>query len=211
MRRVAYLGGFIMLAVMSSASSSPIDPLGIYVGAAGGRSDIRVTSPYSGLDLNAHPNGWMVFAGLRPISFVGAELEYVDFGHATVQSIEFGLPDVGPLSESVEWHQRAATLSGIVYAPIPVSLLDLYAKAGVAHLETTGTASGMGGCGFILKCPQHQGPPTVIEIRETDTRFSYGAGAQLKIPPVAIRVEYQRIGASGRDPDLLSFGLSFTF
>jgi opacity protein-like surface antigen len=208
MRHVGLLVGLAALVTATSAAASG-DPLGFYIGAAGGRSDIRVTEPVSELGRDAHPTGWTIFAGLRPLSFIGAELEYIDFGHSTAQSFEAGLPDLGPFSESLEWHQRATALFANLYAPIPSSRFDIYAKAGAAHLETTGNASISPSCGFILRCPTPS--PSTIHISDTDIRFAYGAGAQLKVSAVAIRVEYQRIAASVRDPDLLSVGLSFMF
>lgn len=33
--------------------------------------------------LSDHDNGWKLLIGMRPISFTGAELEYIDFGHGT--------------------------------------------------------------------------------------------------------------------------------
>jgi opacity protein-like surface antigen len=198
-----------MIFAAMSAAASPGNPLDFYVGAEGGTSNIRITSPFSGSRLDAHSSGWGIFAGLRPISLIGAELEYIDFGDATAQSLRIDLPDAGAFSETAKWRQRATTLSAIIYAPTPTQLLDVYAKGGVARLQTNGHDSGSRSCGIIPSCQVY--PPTLIHIDDINFRFAYGAGVQIKVAAIALRVEYQRIGAGGKDPDLLSVGLALTF
>src|SRR3984957_15670209 len=55
---------------------------GFYVGAGVGYSTIRSDDPSYGLPgyYNDHQTPWKVIAGVRPIPFVGAEFEYIDFG-----------------------------------------------------------------------------------------------------------------------------------
>lgn len=206
MRSSGYLGGFAMIFAAMSASASSDNPFGFYAGVAAGRSDIRIIGPYSGLDRDARPTGWAIFTGLRPISLIGAELEYVDYGHSTVQSA-FVLPDTGPHLETVDWHQRATTLSGLIFAPIPLPFLDIYGRAGLAQVETKGSAAEEAGCRSSGNYPSNM----CATLDQTATHFSYGAGAQLKISSLAFRLEYQRIGAIRREPELLSLGLSWTF
>lgn len=201
MRSIGYLGGLaIVFAAMNTNASE--NPLGFYVGAEAGRSNIRVNGPYSGLDLDARPAGWAVFAGLRPISVVGVELQYIEYGHSTV----FG-PSNTAQRETVDWKQHATTLSALIYAPIPLPYLDIYGKAGLAQLDTRGNASQ--GCAPITGYAQY--PHNVTAIDETATHFSYGAGAQIKISSLAFRIEYQGMGANGRNPHLLSLGASWMF
>jgi hypothetical protein len=66
-------------------------PLGSYIGAAVGHATIRadqVSFLDNGMPLtppasySASDTGWKVFAGVRPISLLGAEIEYVDFGNS---------------------------------------------------------------------------------------------------------------------------------
>jgi hypothetical protein len=188
-----YLGGLAMIFVAMSTHASSDNPFGLYVGAAAGKSDIRVNGPYSGLDLGARPIGWTIFVGLRPLSVVGVELQYIDYSHSTVQSTTVGL-------ETVDWHQRATTLSGLAFAPIPLPFLDVYGRVGLAQLETRGSASEKIGSGLNMSL-----------ITQTATHFAYGAGAQLKASSLAFRLETQWIGASGKQPEFLSLGLSWTF
>lgn len=209
MRCIGYLGGVAMMFAAMNTNASSDNPMGFYVGGAAGKSDIRVISPYSGTDLGARPAGWTVFAGLRPVSLIGVELQHVDYGQSTVQSAVPSPPDTGPLSQTIDWEQRATTLTGLIYAPIPLPFLDIYGKAGLAELDTRGSGAENLGCGFIAPCTPR--PPKHTVIRETDRRFAYGAGIQLRISALALRLEYQRVSASTRDPELLSLGLSYTF
>jgi hypothetical protein len=45
----------------------------------------------------------------------------------------------------------------------------------------------------------------------THTDFLYGAGAQLKLSALAVRLEYERIDDARGNPDLLSVGVTWTF
>src|SRR5689334_9909595 len=170
------------------AATTPENPLGFYFGAAGGRSDLRV------IDVGtSHPTGWTAFVGLRPISYLGAELAYIDFGSQSVQAdVPTGLPELSSVTARVDSRQRAATASALVYAPLS-NLFDLYAKAGVAHMQTRVGVSIS--CDAGSSCDSFAGSG---HYTQTDTRFIYGAGAQVNIHLVAIRLEYQRIAWMGR-------------
>jgi hypothetical protein len=83
------------------------DLLGMYVGGSVGQSIVRASQldflgPYPPnpspvpVSVSKSATGWKVFAGLRPISLVGAELAYTDFGHPTASQgppAGFGLAD----------------------------------------------------------------------------------------------------------------------
>jgi hypothetical protein len=64
------------------------DSFGFYVGGAVGEATLRSGNvPYlqtllgtTPAAFSAHDTGWKAVIGVRPISFVGAELEYIDFG-----------------------------------------------------------------------------------------------------------------------------------
>ena len=42
---------------------------------------------------------------------------------------------------------------------------------------------------------------------QSSTNFAFGVGAQARLGAFAVRAEYERISASGGDPDLLSVGI----
>jgi len=180
------------------------DPLGFYIGAGVGQSTVRFSETVTGASFgfSEHDTGWKLVAGLRPVSLVGAEVEYLDFGHSTVSSKPIGID----FDLNADVRSQAATLLGVLYAPIPLPVLDLYAKAGIARLRTTAN-------GVAYNYPISCGIPCTHSFQSTETasRFAYGAGVQFKFSSFAIRAEYERIDESSGNPDLLSVGVTWTF
>ena len=180
------------------------DPLGLYVGGALGQSDVRADRSVFGgqAGFAAHRDGWKLLLGLRPISLLGAELDYMDFGHARF---------AGPVSSlgtalRADAHPKATALFGVIYAPIPVPLFDVYAKAGIARLQTEVNASS-----FCAASPCVVTTTAPLALNRTDVRFAYGGGMQIKFAAFAGRLEYERINAGTGDPDLASFGITWSF
>lgn len=79
----------------SSGAGRAADLLGLYVGGAVGQARLEaaetvpppadpglIVYSYSSV-FNADATAFKVFAGIRPLSFLGAEVAYDDFGHAT--------------------------------------------------------------------------------------------------------------------------------
>jgi hypothetical protein len=164
------------------------DPLNTYVGASIGESTVKADP----LDFNKRDLGWKVLVGIRPLALLGGEISYIDFGHPTYSQ---GVP--GGLNISARASGPEAL--GVVYLPLPMPLLDIYAKGGVARLSYR--ASSSSGC---LSC-------TFLNTDRTDTRFAYGAGAQIKFNRIGARIEYERVSASNGDPSMLSAGLTWKF
>ena len=192
------------------------DLLGAYVGGSVGQSHVRANQldfigaypPNPSLAraaLSKSTSGWKVFAGLRPISLVGAELAYTDFGHPMGSQAP---PPAYGLAYNARLRAKATTAFGILYAPIPIPILDVYAKAGVARLQTSADATGAFGCWGLLECADFL---VTVHRDHTDVRFAYGAGIQAKLSRIGIRLEYERISASAGDPDLLSLGITWGF
>ena len=79
---------------------------------------------YYGFD--NHATAWQLTAGVRPISPLGIEYDY----------IQFGSPN-GYIGSSYDNGSttRANALFAVGYLPLPVPFLDVYAKLGVARLQ----------------------------------------------------------------------------
>lgn len=189
------------------------DPLGFYIGGALGRSSIRndqivFTSPFvvpQSYQLDEHHTAWKVMLGLRPIPVLGAEFEYLEFGHASINSTFKGLP----LQADAE--VKGPALFAVGYLPLPIPLLDIYGKVGLARLQTTVNATNVGYFICDTACPGLGWVPGVYRLSRTDWRAAYGAGAQVKLAPVAIRVEYEHVSETGGNSDLLSLGITWSF
>jgi OmpA-like transmembrane domain len=165
----------LLLAFGATCASTRVladDLLGFYVGAAIGESYVRTSKEIVGdtgydYHFDRQQSAWKVTAGLRPISPLGVELEYIDFGNPIAGLSNTGL---GGLSRA---DQKAVTLFGLGYLPLPVPFLDVYGKLGIARLHTTTTEVAP-----IPFCPAGFTPcsPTTFNISDSSTNFAYGAG-----------------------------------
>jgi hypothetical protein len=185
------------------------DPLGLYVGAAAGQATIRadqlqfvnlegIPVDVGSTSIRKNDTGWKTMLGVRPISLIGAELEYVDFGHADTQGF------LGPYIYRADLRATALSVFGVLYAPIPVPAFDLYGKVGMSSLHSTVNEALFTIDCFPTLCPEP------IHRERTDTHLAYGAGMQARLARFAIRAEYERISASTGDPSLMSLGLIWT-
>jgi len=207
MKRLAFLVTLAM-GIHSAHAASDFNLLGLYVGGAVGRSDVRnnviplapLTSTY---DFDQRATGWKAFLGVRPIPLIAAELAYVDFGHPSVST-----NPAGPITLHSDELQHAETLSGLIFAPIPLPLIGLYGRAGIARLHSSGNPyfQCVGASGVVCS-----GPYGDLRFNRTNTDFYYGAGLQVKFSALAARLEYERINDSRGSPDMLSVGLTWTF
>ncbi len=192
-------------------------PLGFYIGAGFGHSkvcahldfgDLGVgyPGPYS---VSGGDRGWKVMVGIRPLSFLGAELAYIDFGSVTGVASTPSVPDRGGVSVTTRSHPKAAAFYAVGYLPIPIPHLDVFVKAGVARLKSDVRATGQVTCGLILVC--RTTPVPLYSANRRSTKPAYGLGAQLKFENLAVRAEYERIAAGSDGADLLSLGVTYGF
>jgi hypothetical protein len=175
---------------------------GLYVGAGVGYSTIRSDDSAYGLPgyFNDHQTAWKAIAGVRPISILGAEFEYIDFGQPGNHHGDrnyYGLDS----------HPRASALFAVGYLPLPIPFFDVYGKAGVARLRTDVTTL-VPSCTTPANCAT---PPTYSRHNQTDNRFAYGVGVQSKVWGVSFRAEYERISSQFGDPDALTVSATWTF
>jgi len=183
---------------MSAAAASDFNPLGFYIGGAVGQA--RDTYTAFGISDETR-TGWKAMAGLKSIPFLGAEVEYVDFGNSKV-SAPIGY---GPLSGGFSGtaHATAGGIFGVGYLPISPPYLSVYAKAGVERVHTT--ASGVAPCAPPALCI------SAWNVNQTASDFTYGGGVQVQLKWLALRAEYERTNSNVGHPNLLSLGITWTF
>ncbi len=191
----------IWLSLMAAAADAA-DLLGLYVGGAIGESHVR----FDGLDFQENYSAWKLLAGIRPLAWVGAEFDYMDFGRSSASG-QITLPVVTsptPFAKATA-DAQATALYGLLYLPLPLPLLDIYGKAGVARLQSS--------VGATRTLPELfcQDPTCRFQRSVIDVHLAYGVGVQVKVTHFAVRAEYERISVSSGDPDLLSLGLSWSF
>jgi hypothetical protein len=209
---------FAVGATCASTASLADNLLGFYLGAAAGESHVRTSQEILGdtnydYEFDATHSAWKATVGFRPISPLGVEFSYIDFGNPRSGSTIYGF---GGLTQT---DANAWTLVALGYLPLPVPYLDVYGKLGIARLYTKTTEVGPVPVGALAlpgaACPssgcQTSGLASAFNISDTSTDVAYGVGVQGKLGALAIRAEYERIGASGGNPDLISLGVTWTF
>jgi hypothetical protein len=204
MKRISgTLPAILIVACAVSTAAMADDSLGFYAGAGAGLSTIRSDDAAYGLPAyyNDHEMAWKAIVGVRPISILGAELEYIDFGHPSA-----AYDPNNANANGFDSHPRAAVLFGVGYLPLPIPLVDIYGKAGVARLETDVTTTQGRSCPVYESCP-----PVYSRHNETDSRFAYGVGIQSKVWGFELRAEYERINSQYGDPDALTVSATWTF
>jgi opacity protein-like surface antigen len=202
----------LLLLAQPSSNAVAEDLLGLYVGGAIGQSRVEASPsqpvevqggvPIYGVGtFDQDHTAFKLALGIRPISLLGAEIAYVDFGRPR--------GTFGGYPTSAE--MKATAAFGVVY--LPVTAVDILLKAGIARTQTTIT-----GIGFGANCGQ--GPSRVCSAliymvpyqqESTNSAFAWGAGVQHKFGSWAVRAEYERFNAAGGNPSLLSAGLTWTF
>ncbi|MET0291201.1 MAG: porin family protein [Steroidobacteraceae bacterium] len=184
-KRIA-TAAIVLAGTLAAGSASAIDVLGFYVGAGVGQSQIKADAgSISSQSFKENHSAWKVVAGVRPISLLGAEVSYTNFGDP--ESTIGGIP--------VKADLKGYGVAGLAYLPIPLPFIDVYGKAGYTRLDgdlTVGTT-----------------PALRTDIGED--AFTYGAGLQFKFTSWAIRGEYERFNLSGDDPSLWTIGITKTF
>lgn len=186
----------------TAAQASDLNPLNYYLGASVGQASDTYTALDSHVD---HDTGWKVVGGLRPLPFLGGEVEYIDFGNT--RFFPRGVSSLAP-GGSGNATASAGALFALLYLPLP-PVLDLFAKVGGERVHTT--ATGTSGC-----VPSEPGAPTCLvlanfHISDTESDFAYGAGVQAHLLALALRAEYERTDTSWGHPALLSVGVTYTF
>ncbi len=93
---------------------------------------------------------------------------------------------------------------GVVYLPIPVPYLGVFAKAGLANSQQRAAVTTSAGtyCVPGVGCDG---------FNRSESEFAWGAGAELKASSVAVRVEFEPFRAPGGSLDLGSIGLLWSF
>jgi hypothetical protein len=204
-----------MGSALASGFAMADNVLGFYAGGAVGQSHVRDSAALisSVRDFDEQHSAWKVMVGLRPISWIGAEFAYLDFGKPNANSIGGSAGVIQ--STRIDEHSRAQSLFGVLYLPIPVPRLDIFAKAGYANVTrdvtvtNTTTLLGVGTC--PVSNPGCAVTTTVTDSGRNDKRPAYGAGAQVKLWHISVRAEYERISVPDGDPDLVSLGAIYRF
>jgi opacity protein-like surface antigen len=189
-----------VLILAASSSAAAADLLGLYAGGSIGRAQIEATFTVPQLSaeqkFKENHSAYKVTVGLRPISLVGIELAYLDCGHPNGTIAPAGL------GNTIDVSMKGAAAFGILYLPVP--RIDVYAKAGLARLQSKVNV------GAYTQCPDCL-TSLPFSVDRTNTGFAAGVGVQLKIAALGARAEYERFSAAGGNQGLASIGVTWDF
>jgi hypothetical protein len=176
---------------LAAQRSGAADLVGFYAGGAFGQASVEAGTPTFGSFKKDH-SAYELMAGLRPIAPIGVEVEYLDFGHPS------GTVGGWPTDLSM----KGTAAFALMYLPLP--LLDLYAKAGVARLQSRLTTV------TTFTCTPANPGCNVFRVESTDSHLAAGVGVQVKLGSWTVRGEYAGFSVAGGKPSLTSIGLMWT-
>jgi opacity protein-like surface antigen len=201
----------LILCSLTATITRADDLLGLYLGASFGQAHVRTQQdeiiPQAGGTLDMTHSAFKGMLGIRVLSYLGAEVAYMDFGKVSGMG---GQQPALPGSITAEQvSQKGEAAFALLYLPVPV--IDVYVKAGLSRITTDSSATftpqpGVGAC--TIDDP-NCGAPSHVSHDFTDTSFAYGAGLQWKLGDWAVRGEYERFDAAGANPSLLSIGMTY--
>lgn len=217
LRLIAPLSLVACLSAIVPQARASTNLLGGYFGASYGHakldaSDTNLLASTGGPSLgrfDLSDSAYQITAGIRGLEFLGAEVDYFDLGSGraapSLSSLDYNLT-------SAHLAQKGEAAFAVFYLPVPI--IDLYVKAGVARLTTDLSASTSGPLcppGAICPVPPVPGPPPSGSSDTTNTGLAAGAGVQWKLGDWAVRGEYERFSALGEHPSLISIGMMWSF
>ncbi len=164
-------------ALLGSAAVAPLSAAedGFYLsGALGAAQQNYDTQTF---DAHGSQTGYKFALGFRPIDLLAAEVSYVDFGRA-FNGINYA-------------DTNAVGAFALAFLPIP--LIDVYGKVGLAEWRTDAQSPGFG-------------------FHRTGANVAYGAGVGTSWGNIGARVEYERYEVShSNDMGMASIGVVWTF
>ena len=133
-------------------------------------------------DFKIDNTAWKIIAGFRPIDMFAVEADYMDLG------------DEGRTVGGVRFNADAKAFAAYAIGFLPIPVVDLYAKAGLARWDTSVSGSGL------------------FNLDDSGTEFAYGAGVQLNLGSFGARLEYETFDVPHTDGvELLTLGGTWTF
>jgi len=192
---------FGALAAFGLVSATAL-PVGAAIGEGWVKTGDRIFSETSAGAFSESHTAYKLMVGARPISLLGAEIEYVDFGkaHRALSGVDLSSADV---------KMRGAAAFATLHLPVPV--VDVYLKAGLSRLQTSANVRGSRPEVAICLVGTLDCGSFTRHSSTTDTHFAAGAGAQFKLGSWALRAEYERFAAGGGHPGLGAVGVTWTF
>ena len=160
----------MLLTVLAlGASAARADNGFFYLGAGVVRNSLSDITALGGLpDLSN--TSWKAFAGVRPLDWLAAEMDYIDLGS--------GSSSTSSIAGNVTAHADGKALAAyaVGFLPIPLPVVDVYGKAGLARWKLNGDVNSLVSPGSLST---------------NGTEFAWGIGVQAHISMFGARLEYE--------------------
>lgn len=178
MRVLAATAALLAMAATATAADN-----GVYIGGSIGQANVEIEDEDDiGLDFDDDDNGFKVIAGVRPLDFLGFEVNYVDLGNPS--------ESIG----GVDIEADATGIDAFVVGFLPVAVVDLFAKVGIMSWDASLSVDGT----------------EVAEDSGED--LAYGVGVQGRLGSIGVRLEYERFEIEDIDDvNMISLGVTWTF
>lgn len=197
--RLAVMQFTVVFLSMLETSTHAAEPTLFYAGAALGQSRLDGSDDFA----------WTGLIGTRPLSALGAELQYVDLGH-TSSSISVQTPY--PATVDRQAQARGVAAFAVAYLPLPLGNFDIDAKAGLSRLDDTEfRAYRPIPVDTCLLLPLPPDPACGSRVHQTNTKFAWGAGVQMHISHAVLRADFERFLIVGDHPSLFTLGAVWAF
>jgi len=160
----------MLLTVLAlGASAARADNGFFYLGAGVVRNSLSDITALGGLpDLSN--TSWKAFAGVRPLDWLAAEMDYIDLGSGSSSTSS----SAGNVTAHADGKALAAYAVG--FLPIPLPVVDVYGKAGLARWKLNGDVNSLVSPG---------------RLSTNGTEFAWGIGVQAHISMFGARLEYE--------------------
>ena len=127
-------------------------------------------------------NSFKAIVGIRPLDWLAFEVNYVDLGS-----------DSQEIAPNVTSKVDATALTGSVLLLKEFQVIDVYARAGLAHWKLDGSVTGLG------------------SDSDSGDELTYGVGVGAHFGSIGVRAEYESFQVSDLDFDVNTVSLSVTY
>jgi hypothetical protein len=160
----------ILLTVLTLAASAARAENGFfYLGAGVVRNSLSDITALGGLP-DLKNTSWKAYAGVRPLNWLAGELDYIDLGSGSSTTTTSS----GNVSAHTDGSAVAAYAVG--FFPIPLPVVDIFGKAGLARWKLNGDVNSLVSPGSLST---------------NGTEFAWGIGVQAHISMIGARLEYE--------------------
>jgi hypothetical protein len=193
MRYLPHVSACALMGVFATAHAADN---GVYAGLAVGQSTTDVAR-LANESVDEKDTGFKLILGLRPLDWVGVEVDYIDLGE-----VSRGNSTTGPFQSFTAFRLKETGFGATGVLFYDIANVDLFAKAGLVRWDGEATLNTFFGR---------------FRVNDSGTDLRWGAGAQVRLGSLAARLEYERFeidegeGFTDGKPQMVSLGVTWTF